>query len=145
MDSLTFEIRESGGELHGTIIQEGRAATGGRAELFAPNSISWPADGISIRTRHYGEEEVKGFPHRDRNSGEIRIRGKATDGIRAAIENGKRYMSIEFRALQEEVTKAGVREIQKALMVGAALVDDPEYGHSRAEIRNQGRRRRPWL
>ena len=38
------KIRESKGikRLEMTLIQEGRAATGGRAEVFAPGSLSWP-------------------------------------------------------------------------------------------------------
>ena len=37
------EIRESG-MLHATILTEGRAASGGRREVFVPGSVSWPAE-----------------------------------------------------------------------------------------------------
>ena len=44
-----LELRQEGRELVGVILQEGRAATGGLAEVFAPNgSVEWPADGIDI-------------------------------------------------------------------------------------------------
>ena len=38
---VPVEVRESDGGpmLRGTVIQEGRAATGGRAELFSPFSV----------------------------------------------------------------------------------------------------------
>ena len=143
MDRITIEIRESGNELHGTILQEGRAASGGRAEVFAPGSVTWPADGVSISTEHRGEAQIKAFPHRD-SQGRITIRARATDAIKAAIEAGKRYMSVEFRSLDERTTKGGVREILRALVEGAALVDSPEYDTTAAEVRDQ-RRRRYWL
>ena len=52
-------------------------------------------------------------------------------------------MSIEFRAVREETTRAGIREIQGALLTGAALVPNPEYDGTTAEIRS--RRMRWWL
>ena len=36
MVRIAFEVREEGRELHGVILQEGRASSGGRAEVFAP-------------------------------------------------------------------------------------------------------------
>ena len=52
-------------------------------------------------------------------------------------------MSIEFHAVEERTTRAGVREITSALVNAAALVDRPEYDTTSAEIRT--RRRRAWL
>ena len=140
---LTFEVREEGGELHGTILQEGRAASGGRAEVFAPGSVTWPADGVGILTEHRGEPETRAFPHRD-PMGRISIRAQATDAIKDAIKSGKRFMSVEFRALDERKTKAGVREILRAYVAAAALVASPEYDSTAAEVRGT-RRRRLWL
>ena len=54
MVSALVEIRAEGEHLHGQILQEGRAATAGRAELFAPGSITWPADGVRILDKHHG-------------------------------------------------------------------------------------------
>ena len=140
MVSVAFEFREEGGELHGIILQEGRAASGGRAEVFAPGSVTWPADGVGILTEHLGEAETRAFPHRD-PMGRIAIRAAATDAIKRAIEAGKRYMSVEFRALDERRTKGGVREILRAYVESAALVDNPEYDATAAELRDQGERR----
>lgn len=144
-DRIAFEIRESGGSLHGVIVTEGRAASGGRREVFAPGSVTWPAEGVAILAEHYGATEARAFPHR-MEGGEIRIRAKATDAIKAAIGAGKKYMSVEFKAIEERTTAGGVREILRAYVPAAALVDDPEYDSTAAEIRNrQGRIRRPWL
>ena len=141
---VVTEIRESGGELHGTILTEGRAASGGRAELFAPGSVSWPSDGIAILTEHRGEPETRAFPHRAQN-GEIKIRAKATESIKAAIRDGKKFMSVEFAGLEERTTQAGVREVLKAYVDAAALVREPEYDTTMAELRSKRRRRRIWL
>ena len=140
---VDVEIREEGGELHGIILQEGRAASGARAEVFSPGSVTWPADGVRILTEHHGQSETRAFPHRDA-LGRIKIRAKATDAIRSAIESGKRFMSVEFRAIEERRTNSGVREILRAIVEGAALVDRPEYDTTSAEVRSK-RRRRIWL
>ena len=141
--NVNIEIREEGGELHGTILQEGRAASGGRAEVFAPGSVSWPADGVAILTEHLGASETRAFPHRD-SLGRIKIRARATDAIKSAIETGKRFMSIEFRSLEERKTASGVREILRAFVESAALVRSPEFDSTSAELRGK-RRRRVWL
>lgn len=143
MVSVITEIREEGGELHGVILQEGRAASAGRSEVFAPGSVSWPADGVGILAEHLGPVEARAFPHRDR-LGRIMVRARASAALRDAIAGGKRYMSIEFRSLEERTTKAGVREILRAYVDAAALVKNPEYDSTVAELRSQ--RRLPlWL
>ena len=142
--NVDVEVRASGSGpmLHGVIVQEGRAATGGRAELFAPGALAWPADGIAIRGEHHGAELARAVPTRE-PTGEIRVATPATPPIFAAVSAGRRYMSVEFRALREIRTPAGVREIQSALVDAAALTDDPEYGQTRAEVRS--REVRLWL
>ena len=89
------------------------------------------------------EPETRAMPSRDKRR-RIRVRPKATDGIRAAIRGGKRYMSVEFRALDERTTKAGVREVLRALVEGAALVDRPEYDSTLAEVRGEVRIIEDW-
>ena len=137
------EIRESatGPVLHGVLIQEGRAASA-RAEVFAPLSLVWASTGIAIRAKHLGMEDSRAIPTREAN-GEIRIAAPASAAIVAAFNEGRRFLSIEFHALQETRSKSGVREIQQAFLPGAALVSSPEYSQATAEVR--ARRRRVWL
>ena len=137
------EIREAdkGPTLFGTILQEGRAAQGGRAELFSPFSVVWPSDGIKILGEHRGAELARAVPTRDAD-GSLRIETRATPAILAAYET-RRYFSVEFHALREVRTAGGIREIQRALVDGAALVSSPEYPTTRAEVRAS--RRRVWL
>ena len=145
MVPLIVELRAEGEHLHGQIVQEGRAASGGRAEVFAPGSVEWPATGVRILDDHGGPELARAFPHRD-NLGRIHIRARATEAIRSAIAAGRSKMSVEFRAIEERTTKAGVREVLRAIVDAAALVSNPEYDTTAAELRDQRRqRRRIWL
>ena len=148
--SFEVELREASGMLHGVLIQEGRAATGGRAELFTPGSIVWPSTGVRILTEHRGKAHATAFPSRDAQ-GRVTIRVTATDELREAVRRGKRFMSVEFRAIQDRVTCAGVREVISAYVDAATLTDAPEYDTTSAEIRTRSNprraagRRRLWL
>ena len=145
--TFAVEVRESEPgrrpRLYGTMIREGRAASGGRAELFAPGSVLWPTEGVGIQTKHHGPVEVRAQPVRERD-GRIEVRADATDGIRAAIAAGRKWLSVEFVAIRERTTKGGVREVLEAFVPRAALVSSPEYGDSTAELRSK-KRRRVWL
>ena len=137
------ELREAdnGPVLHGVLIQEGRAASA-RAEVFAPLSLVWASDGVAIRAKHLGPEDSRAIPTREAN-GEIRIAAPASPALVAAFNEGRKFLSIEFHAVQETRSAAGVREIQQAFLPGAALVSDPEYKQATAEVR--ARQRRVWL
>ena len=62
---IPVELREAsdGPKLRGTILQEGRAAKGGRAELFAPGSVVWASDGIALLAEHRGAELAARRPY----------------------------------------------------------------------------------
>ena len=127
--------------LRGTVLQEGRAAAGGRSEVFAPLSVVWASDGIALLAEHRGAELARAVPTRDAD-GSLRIETPATPAILEAYET-RRYFSVEFHALQEVRTAGGVREITRALVDAAALVSSPEYSQATAEVRT--RQRRVWL
>ena len=145
--TVAFELREAerpGYErtLRATIITEGRAASGGRRELFTPGAVEWPREGVAILTEHRGVIEARAHPVRQRD-GRITLTARATENIKQAVAAGKRFMSVEFRSLSERTTKGGVREVLRAFVDAAALVAAPEYDTTAAEVRNQ--RRRLWL
>ena len=134
-----IEIREQAGReptLYGTIIQEGRAASGGRREVFAPGAIEWPSQGVGVLTEHRGAVESRGHVVRERD-GRLTLTARATDGIREAVAAGKRFMSVEFVSREERTTKGGVREILRAFVDSAALVTAPEYDMTAAEVRKK--------
>ena len=139
-----LEIRESdeGEHLTGVVVQEGRAGTA-RKELFTPQSLTWPSEGIPIRAEHLKGEVGRAVPTRH-PGGEIRIRLKATPEIRSAYQAGKKFLSAEFFALRES-RSAGIREIESALLSGAAMVSSPEYKQATAEIRTKPKRLSKWL
>ena len=141
---IPVECRASatGPRLHGVLLSEGRAASGGRSELFVPGSIVWPAEGIGIGLRHLGAVETRAVPTRVGN--EIRAEAEATPKLFAAVNAGAKFMSLEFHPLAEQRTKAGVREVLSALVTGAIVTDQPEYETTAAEVRT-GKRRRFWL
>ena len=141
---VPLELRESddGEHLVGVVVQEGRAGTA-RKELFTPQSLTWPAEGIPVRSEHLKGEVGRAVPTRH-PGGEIRIRLKATPEIRSAYQAGKKFLSAEFFALRES-RSAGIREIESALLSGAAMVSDPEYRQATAEIRMKPRRLSKWL
>ena len=145
MDEIrcSIEIREStdGPMLAGTVLQEGRAAQGGRAESFSPFSVIWPADGLKILAEHRGSELARAVPIRAAD-GSLNISTPATQPILDAFATRK-FFSVEFRAISEIRTKGGTREITRALVEAAALVSSPEYVQAVAEVRST--RLRVWL
>ena len=140
MIRVDVELRESVGRFFGTILTEGRASSD-RRELFVLGSCTWPSDGISLLDTHNGRTLARVWPMR-RNNGEIRISTQATAAIREAVES-KPYMSVEFHCLRENRTQSNIREIERALVVAAALVKSPSYSQTSAEIRSLRRRR--WI
>ena len=142
---IPVELRESEGQrrLHGCLVQEGRIASH-RRELFAPFSCQWLAEGVHILTEHSGQSEARTLPTRTPD-GSIVIDAAASPGMVAAVEAGRRWMSVEFHALAETRNASNIREIQAALIVAGALTDSPEYKQASAELRDRSRRRRVWL
>ena len=142
--SCSVEVREAkdGPRLHGVLLQEGRAAQGGRSEVFAPLSVVWPSAGIEVLAEHRGLSLARALPTRDAD-GSLRIETPATPAILEAYKTRK-FFSVEFRALREVKTAGGIRELQLALVEAAALVTSGEYTQAVAEVRSRGRRR-IWL
>lgn len=138
-DVEVLELRDDGGTLYGTLIQEGRAASRLR-EIVAPGAVEWPSEGVGVMVKHYGAVEVRAIPERHPD-GRITLQARATDAIRAAVAAGSRFMSIEFDALKERRTAGGIREILRALVPGVALVPNPEYVQTGAEVRTEARAR----
>ena len=143
--AVPVELRESDGGpmLRGTVLQEGRASAGGRLESFSPLSVVWPSDGIALLSEHRGAELGRAVPTRD-TDGSLRIETRATPAILKAYETRK-FFSIEFHAISEVRTKAGVREITRALVESAAMVSSPEYSQATATLEVRSKRMRVWL
>ena len=130
--------RTGPGLLEGVLLTyEARASD--RAEVFAKDSLHWPDEGVVLREQHNRSEPIVRFvPELTDNELRVSIRLPDTQRGRDAavsVKNGTlRGLSVEFRA-EKEGKRDGCRYIERALLAGAGLVDDPAYAQSRVEVR----------
>ena len=142
------ELRDDGerrgpGRLTGTLLQYGEHRGDGR-ERFAPGALEWPADGIVLRRQHSTFEPITRVLPRvegdrvllDVVLPDTRAGRDAAAEIRGGLFRG---LSVEFKAVAQRFV-GGVREIRRAVLVGAGLVDSPAYSGSTVEVRARGRR-----
>ena len=154
-DTLLVEVRfeeddarASPGRLVGTLLTYEQEARD-RPELFIRGALEWPENGIVINEQHNRQAPIlRAVPFLDGD--DVRIeqpfpntqRGRdAATNLREGVYTG---LSVEFGAYSE-VRRGRLREIRRALLVGAALVDKPSYAGSMAEVRERTGRRRLWL
>ncbi len=140
--------RQSPGLIVGVLMPFEKRASD-RPEMFERGSLSWPDGGVVLREQHNRQAPITRFIPEDMGD-ELRVSFALPDTARARdaaalIRNGTlRGLSVEFRA-ERETFRDGLRVVQKALLVGAGLVDSPSYADSSVEVRSTGRRRRLWL
>ena len=134
------ETRQGPGRIVGTLIKYGERAHD-RAETFAPGALRWPEGGIILNEQHNRQAPILRFtPELD--GAELRIDAQLPDTQRGRdaatmIRNGTLTgLSIEFLA-ESEGRAAGVREVRRAVLAGAALVDSPSY-KTTVEVRSKG-------
>ena len=124
------ECRGDGpGRITGTILPLGRVASD-RREVFVPGSVQFPSNGVALLAEHEGRQVMRFHPLEQR--GNLVIDEPLPDTalgrqVASDIRSGKRAgLSVEFRALRETRVQ-GVREIEGALVDGAALVPVGAY------------------
>ena len=136
------ETRQSPGRLTGVLLTYNVKASD-RAELFEPDSLSWPSDGILVRRMHERSKPIVRATPYVVDGDEVRLDAalpNSTAGrdcaeeLRSGILRG---LSIEFTSVKE-TRRNGMRVIQKAILGGAGLVDVPAYSSARAELRAKG-------
>ena len=134
------ESRLSPGRLTGTLLTyETRASD--RPEVFAQGALYWPENGIVINDQHQRQAAiVRVVPYLDGDAIKVdhplpdTARGRdAATSVRDGTLTG---LSVEFHA-ESEGRRQGMREIRRARLVRAGLVDDPSYSDSLAEVRGQ--------
>ena len=136
MDEIRFSVelrddeQRGPGRLVGTLIRYNERAKD-RPELFEPDSLRWPKDGIVLNRQHERRSPILRFVPRVDGT-EVRIDETLPDTqagrdaaaeIRAGLFRG---LSIEFKAVRERLA-GGVRRIAEAVLGGAGLVDNPSY------------------
>lgn len=138
--------RLSPGRLTGTLLEYDTRASD-RPERFARDSLTWPDDGIVLNLSHNRQRPVLRFVPEVRGTSvvvDVQL-PDTVDGRDAAtmVRGGTlRGLSVEFRAEDERMAD-GVREIRRARLLAAGLVDNPSYP-TKVEVRTRPRRRR-WL
>ena len=137
------------GRIVGVLLTYGQRASD-RDEVFADNALRWDQGGVILNEQHNRQAAIVRFtPTVDGR--EVRIDAPLPDTQRGrdmvtSIRNGTyRGLSVEFAA-DDEGMRAGVREIRRAKLLGAAVVDDASYkGALEVRERGKGRRLARWL
>ena len=134
------ETRQSPGRLTGVLLTYEERAND-RPEIFARGSLEWRDSGILIREQHNRMSPiVRAVPFLDGDAVRIDVALPNTQRARDAATNVQEGvltgLSVEFRSVKEG-RRNGMREIQRALLGGAGLVDDPSYGNSLVEVRER--------
>ena len=135
------DTRQSPGRIVGELLTYGTRALD-RAELFTPGSLHWPENGVILNEQHERSQPILRFtPEVVGNA--VRIDAPLPDTQRGRdaavmIRNGTMTgLSIEFRS-EDESMSGDVREIRRASLAAAALVDAGAYGGG-VEVRFKGR------
>ena len=132
------ETRQSPGRLTGVLLTyETRA--GDRPEIFRRGALRWPAAGVLVREMHLRERPiVRVLPFVDGDQVRIdtplpntQLGRDSSTNIKEGIYTG---LSVEFHA-EAEGRRGNLREITRALLGGAGLVDSPSYTGSTVEVR----------
>ena len=143
------ETRQGPGRIVGTLMTYGARAKD-RAEMFAPGALHWPDGGIILNEQHSRTAPILRFTP-ELVGDEVRIDAQLPDTQRGRdaavmIRNGTMTgLSVEFRAQDEVFSPAGVREVRRAALVAAALVDNPSYQNNLEVRAARAPRRRLWL
>ena len=141
---VRYEIddsRQSPGRLKGNLITYERQA-GDRKEIVARNAFYWRDGGIVINDQHRRESAiVRATPFLqgddlmiDTLLPDTQAGRDAATNVRDGVLTG---LSVEM-AVEAEGRRQGLREIRRARLVRAGLVDDPSYRDSKVEIRARG-------
>ena len=150
MDQLLCEIRfaidetrQTVGRLTGTLLTYGEVARD-RPELFTRGALEWPPEGIVINEMHNRQAPiVRAVPFLDGDALRIDVAlpdtARGRDVATAMRQEMPLYggLSVEFKALAEG-RRNGLREIRRAILGGAGLVDRGAYMGSTVEIRASG-------
>ena len=132
--------RQSPGRLAGVLLTYGEQAAD-RPERFLPGALHWPDAGVMLREQHNRAAPIVRFVPTE-HRGAILINAQLPDtsrgrdaavGVREGVYGG---LSVEFLAERESWT-GNLREIARALLTGAGLVDDASYDGSTVEVRHR--------
>ena len=132
-----LELRNEG-KAGGVAMRYGDTARlgNGVTEKFHAGSLK-PADNMIVNIQH-GEEVVDDSPSVEFRDDVVEIEFNASEPVRDRIKKGElRFMSIEFNSVKEFFdTTSFTRNIYDAVLNGVALVRNPAYKGTYAELRS---------
>ena len=145
------QSRTSPGRLVGVLMRYASPASD-RRERFAPGALHWHDGGIVINEQHNRQAPIMRVIPEERG-GAVVVDAQLPDTQRGrdaatSVRNGTLTgLSVEFVAESEGRAADGFREVRRALLVSAGLVDDPSYGDALVAVRARDytKRRRTWL
>ena len=132
--------RLSPGRIAGTLMVYGADGQNG-GETFAEGALTWPAEGVILNLSHDRKRPVMRFTPEVRGQA-VMIDAQLPDTVdgrdaSTMVRNGTlRGLSVEFHA-EDEGRRNGRREIRRARLSAAGLVDDPSYPSARVEVRRR--------
>ena len=134
------ELRVSGRTLSGTVLRYGDLSPEHR-ERFAPGAFA-PVPAVPLNLQH--DRTIVLMPAEryalidSERALEVRAELPADSAALKLVRRGAlNGFSVEFHS-RSETRESGVRVIERAELVGVALVDEPSYPESAAEIRRRG-------
>ena len=122
--------RQGPGRLFGTLIEYEKRASD-RAEMFLSNSLEWAENGVVVNLQHDRAQIItRVIPELRGNlvviDSPLPDTARARDAATLIRDGTLTGMSLEFAAKQEN-RNAGIRQISKARLTGAAIVDSASY------------------
>ena len=112
-----------------------------RAEVFRDGALEWESDGIVVNRQHVRAQPVMRVVPTVEGR-EVRIDAEIPDtmagrDLASEIRSGLfRGMSIEFSPIDESMN-GSVREVRRAKLVAAGVVDSPSYSGATVEVRKR--------
>ena len=147
MDTLLCEVRfavdetrQSPGRLVGTLVNYEERAND-RPEILARGSLHWPQEGLVINDQHDRKRAiVRTTPFLDGDALKVNARLPDTTAGRDAATNVREGvltgLSVEM-FVEQQARRGGLREIRRAYLPSAGLVDKGAYTGSKVEIRER--------
>ena len=136
------EFRVAGRTLSGTVLRYGDLSPGHR-ERFSPGAFS-PVPAVPLNLQHDVSlvllDADKYALNDTERALEVRAELPANSAALTLVRRGAlNGFSVEFHS-RSETRQSGVRVIERAELIGVALVDEPSYPESIAEVRRRGDR-----
>ena len=132
--------RDSPGRLTGILMIYGEQASD-RPEVFREGALEWDSDGIVLNRQHARQQPIMRVTPMVEGR-EVRIDSAIPDTVAgrdlaSEVRSGLfRGMSIEFTPIDEGMNGA-VREVRRARLVAAGVVDNPSYSGATVEVRKR--------